>query len=152
MIKGTILLVGCGKMGGALLDGWFKQGLNPVDAVVVEPAGRAAVSCCAHHPALTVLPAGKDVPRDFVPDVVLFAVKPQLADNVLPDYQRLVANAPVFLSVIAGKTTGYFRKHLGNDAAIVRAMPNTPASVGKAISALYAARLPARSKNACVKS
>ena len=139
MIKGTILLVGCGKMGGALLDGWFKQGLNPVDAVVVEPGGRAAVSCCAHHRALTVLPAGKDVPRDFVPDVVLFAVKPQLADNVIADYQRLVAHGPVFLSVIAGKSTGYFQKHLGADAAVVRAMPNTPASVGKAISVLYAA-------------
>ncbi len=139
MIKGTILLVGCGKMGGALLEGWFKQGLNPVDAVVVEPGGREAVACCAHHRALTVLPTAKDVPRDFVPDVVLFAVKPQLADGVVADYQRLVARAPVFLSVIAGKTTTYFQKHLGADAAVVRAMPNTPAAIGKAISVLYAA-------------
>jgi pyrroline-5-carboxylate reductase len=139
MIEGTILLVGCGKMGGALLDGWFKRGLSPVDAIVVEPAGRDAVSPCTHHRALSVLPAGRDVPRDFVPDVVLFAVKPQLADSVMPDYKRFAAQHPVFLSVIAGKTTRYFQQHLGPQAAVVRAMPNTPAAIGKAVSVLYAA-------------
>ena len=138
MIEGTILLVGCGKMGGALLDGWFKHGLNPVDAIVVEPAGRAAVAPCATHRALTCLPHARDVPRDFRPDVVVFAVKPQVADQVVPAYASFTAQQPVFLSVIAGKTSTYFQTHLG-PAAIVRAMPNTPAAVGKAISVLYAA-------------
>lgn len=138
-MQGTILLVGCGKMGGALLAGWFKRGLNPVDAIVVEPAGREAVPACVGHPALTVLPTIADVPRDFGPDVVLFAVKPQVADQVVPAYQAFATQRPVYLSVIAGKTTGYFQRHLGDEAAIVRAMPNTPAAVGKAISALYAA-------------
>jgi pyrroline-5-carboxylate reductase len=137
MIEGTILLVGCGKMGGALLDGWFKRGLNPVDVIVVEPAGRAAVSPCASHRALTCLPHAKDVPRDFRPDVVVFAVKPQVTDDVVPAYKTFAAQHPVFLSVIAGKTTAYFQKHLGADA-IVRAMPNTPAAVGKGVSVLYA--------------
>lgn len=139
MIEGTILLVGCGKMGGALLDGWFKCGLNPVDAIVVEPAGREAVGPCASHRALTCLPHVKDVPRDFRPDVVLFAVKPQIADDVIPGYASFAAQQPVFLSVIAGKTAGYFQKHLGAHAAVVRAMPNTPAAIGKGVSALYAA-------------
>ena len=138
MIEGTILLVGCGKMGGALLDGWFKRGLNPVDAIVVEPAGREAVSPCKTHRALACLPHVRDVPRDFRPDVVLFAVKPQIADDVVPAYRHLVADQPVFLSVIAGKTTSYFQQHLGADA-VVRAMPNTPAAIGKSISVLYAA-------------
>ncbi len=139
MIEGTILLVGCGKMGGALLDGWFKHGLNPVDILVVEPAGRGAVRPCADHPALTVLPSVAEVPRDFVPDVVLFAVKPQIADTVVPAYRSFAAQRPVFLSIIAGKTTAYFQRHFAADAAIVRAMPNTPAAVGKAVSVLYAA-------------
>ncbi len=139
MIEGTILLVGCGRMGGALLEGWFKCGLNPVDVIIVEPAGRDTIAPCSKHRALTCLSDAADVPRDFVPDVVLFAVKPQIADGVVPGYRRFAGQAPVFLSVIAGKTTGYFQKHLGEDAAIVRSMPNTPAAVGKAISALYAA-------------
>lgn len=138
-MQGTILLVGCGKMGGALLNGWFKRGLSPVDAIVVEPAGRQSVDACEDHRALTVLPHKNDVPSDFSPDVILFAVKPQVADEVIPAYKSFAAHRPVFLSVIAGKTTAYFRKHLGDDAAVVRAMPNTPAAVGKAISALYAA-------------
>ena len=138
MTFGTILLVGCGKMGSALLDGWFKRGLNPVDAIVVEPAGRDAVLPCASHRALTCLPHVSKIPRDFRPDVVLFAVKPQIADEVVPPYASFTAQRPVFLSVIAGKTTSYFQRHLGT-GAIVRAMPNTPASVGKGVSVLYAA-------------
>ena len=138
MIEGTILLVGCGKMGGALLEGWFKRGLNSVDAIVVEPAGRDAVAPCKTHRALTCLPHVRDVPRDFRPDVILFAVKPQIADQVVPEYKALTAQQPVILSVIAGKTTGYFQERLGT-GAIVRAMPNTPAAIGKSITMLYAA-------------
>ena len=138
-MQGTILLVGCGKMGGALLAGWFKRGLSPVDAIVVEPAGRDSVTACSDHRALTVLPHMTDVPRDFRPDVILFAVKPQVADEVIPAYQAFTAQHPVYLSILAGKPTAYFRKHLGEEAAVVRAMPNTPASIGKGISVLYAA-------------
>lgn len=138
-MQGTILLVGCGKMGGALLDGWFKRGLSPVDAIVVEPAGRDSVTACSDHRALTVLPHMSDVPRDFRPDVILFAVKPQTADQVIPTYRSFTPQHPVFLSVIAGKPTSYFRAHLGDEAAVVRAMPNTPAAVGKAISVLFGA-------------
>ena len=139
MIEGTILLVGCGRMGGALLEGWFKCGLNPVDAIIVEPDGRGTIAPCSKHRALTCLSKVEDVPRDFVPDVVLFAVKPQVADGVIASYRRFAAKQPVFLSVIAGKPTHYFQERLGGSAAVVRAMPNTPAAVAKAISVLYAA-------------
>jgi pyrroline-5-carboxylate reductase len=138
-MQGTILLVGCGKMGGALLRGWFQRGLSPVDTIIVEPTGRDSISVCSDHRALTVLPHMKDVPGDFSPDVILFAVKPQVADQVIPAYKAFAAQRPVFLSVVAGKTTDYFRRHVGDEAAVVRAMPNTPAAVGKAISVLYAA-------------
>jgi pyrroline-5-carboxylate reductase len=139
MIEGTILLVGCGRMGGALIEGWVKCGLNPVDVIIVEPAGRDTIAPCSKHRALSCLSSAAEVPRDFVPDVVVFAVKPQVADSVIGDYRRFTDKAPVFLSVIAGKTTGYFQKYLGADAAIVRCMPNTPAAVGKAVTAMYAA-------------
>ena len=137
-MEGTILLVGCGQMGGALLEGWFKRGMSPVDAMVVEPAGRDAVAPCKTHRALSCVASVRDVPRDLHPDVILFAVKPQVADAVVPEYRTFIAEQPVILSVIAGKTTGYFRERLGTDA-VVRAMPNTPAAIGKAISMLYAA-------------
>ena len=88
---------------------------------------------------LTVLPKAQDVPRDFRPDVVLFAVKPQVAPDVVPQYAHLSRERPVFLSILAGKTISFFKSHLGADAAVVRAMPNTPAAIGKGISALVAA-------------
>ncbi|MGZ6253704.1 MAG: pyrroline-5-carboxylate reductase family protein, partial [Candidatus Binataceae bacterium] len=101
MIEGTILLVGCGRMGGALLEGWIKCGLNPVDAIIVEPTGRDSIRPCGKHRALTCLSDVREVPRDFVPDVVLFAVKPQIADSVVACYKPFAAKQPVFLSVIA---------------------------------------------------
>jgi pyrroline-5-carboxylate reductase len=139
MIEGTLLLVGCGKMGSALLEGWFKRGLNPVDVIIVEPLGRASISVCEKHRALTVLAKAQDIPRDFRPDVVIFAVKPQVAASTVPDYAAFARQHPVFLSILAGKTISFFKSHLGPDAAVVRAMPNTPAAIGKGISVLTAA-------------
>ena len=139
IMRGTILLVGCGKMGGALLEGWFKRGINPVDVMIVEPAGRTAISPCGKHPALSCVAAVRDVPRDFHPDVVVFAVKPQIFDATVPEYARFLSDRPVYLSVVAGKTTAAVRALLGPTAEVVRAMPNTPASVGKGITVCYAA-------------
>lgn len=138
-MRGTILLVGCGKMGGALLEGWFKRGVNPVDVMIVEPAGRASVTPCGHHPALGCVPSVREVPRDFHADVVVFAVKPQVFDATIPEYKRFLPDRPVFLSVVAGKTTGAIRALLDPTAEVVRAMPNTPAAVGKGITVCYAA-------------
>ncbi|MDX2142100.1 MAG: pyrroline-5-carboxylate reductase [Rhodospirillaceae bacterium] len=140
MIEGAILLVGCGKMGSALLEGWLKHGLNPVDVIIVEPAGRASIPCCAKHPALTVLARAADVPADFRPDVIVFAVKPQVADAVVPDYRRFARDKPLFLSIAAGKTIAFFKAKLGAMAAVVRGMPSTPAAIGKGISVLVASR------------
>jgi pyrroline-5-carboxylate reductase len=84
------------------------------------------------------VPAITDVPKDFHPDVVVFAIKPQIADQTIPSYARFVSDRPVFLSVIAGKTTDGLRAFLGPSAEVVRAMPNTPASIAKGITALYA--------------
>ncbi len=138
MIEGTILLVGCGNMGGALLKGWFAHGLNPVDVMVVEPAGRDSVAAAADHHALCVLTDAAEIPSDFTPDVIVFAVKPQVADDVIPAYAKFATSGAVYLSVVAGLQVSKLEQLLGGQAAVVRAMPNTPAAVGQGMSVLFA--------------
>lgn len=134
-VSASVLLVGCGKMGRALLDGWLDQGL-PADAVrVVEPSAalRDAVSA---RGVLAVADAAS-LPHPLRPDVTVLAVKPQAMEAVVPDYRRF-ATGTVFLSIAAGKPIAWFQQRLGPDAAIVRAMPNTPAAVRRGMTVLCA--------------
>lgn len=126
-----ILLVGCGRMGGALLSGWIAQGFDPKAIVVVEPNQ-------VPEGVLRVA-AAKDIPQDFTPTVVMLAVKPQMMDAVLPAYARFSGQA-LFLSIAAGRTLASFEKALGANAAIVRSMPNTPAAVGRGVTVACANR------------
>ncbi len=123
-----ILLVGCGRMGSAMLAGWREQGL--ATSIAVDPAPTAANSA---GPDLTVVPHIGAVPDDFAPAAVVFAVKPQNAAETLPLYRRFAGKA-VFLSIMAGRTIGGMRALLGDAAAIVRAMPNTPAAVRQGVT------------------
>lgn len=123
-----ILLVGCGRMGSAMLSGWREQGLS--DSVAVDPAPGAAASA---GPDLTVVPDAGAIPPGFAPSAVVFAVKPQNAAETLPFYRRF-AGQVVFLSIMAGRTIGGIRTLLGDGAAIVRAMPNTPAAVRQGVT------------------
>jgi pyrroline-5-carboxylate reductase len=123
-----ILLVGCGRMGSAMLAGWREQGLAA--SVAVDPAPAAAGWGGAD---LTVVPDVAAVPDGFAPSAVVFAVKPQNAAETLPLYRRLAGKA-VFLSIMAGRTIGGIRALLGDAAAIVRAMPNTPAAVRQGVT------------------
>ena len=132
-MTGRLLLVGCGKMGGALLKGWLDGGTAPSEITVVEPAGAGNVP-----PGPAVHDSADSLDKDLDPAVVVFAVKPQMMDGVLPDYARFVRPATVFLSIAAGTTVAVFERHLGGSAAIVRSMPNTPAAVGRGITAAVA--------------
>ncbi len=123
-----ILLVGGGRMGSAMLAGWIEQGLAP--SVVVDPAPAAARLAGA---AVRVVTAPEAVPGEFAPEAVVLAVKPQEAARVLPAYARHAPGA-VFLSIMAGRTLGGMRALLGDPAAIVRAMPNTPAAVRQGVT------------------
>lgn len=129
-----VLLVGCGKMGSALLSGWLAAGRTgpQAPAVVVEPAPAAAAF--AGQAGVRVVGEAAAIPADLVPGVVVFAVKPQGMEQVVPAYHRYVTPATVFLSIAAGRTLGFFARHLGNEAAVVRSMPNTPAAVGRGIT------------------
>lgn len=120
-----IVLVGGGKMGGALLGGWLKGPVGPADVVVVEP-DRAAAKRLADL-GVAVLPdaAAAQPPAG----VVVFAVKPQIMDAVVPGYGAFANPETVVLSIAAGCPMARFERHLGA-VPIVRAMPNTPAAIG----------------------
>ncbi len=122
---GGLLLVGSGKMGGAMLEGWLEQGLRPEELAVVEPfeGNRPKVA------GARIVGTGGELASDFRPQTVVLAVKPQSMDQALPPLQRFADSGAVFLSIAAGKTLGYFYARLGNGAKLVRSMPNTPAAV-----------------------
>ncbi|HEY1298963.1 MAG TPA: pyrroline-5-carboxylate reductase [Stellaceae bacterium] len=133
----TLLLVGCGKMGTALLNGWTASGAA-ARFVVVEPEG--APPELADRPNIAWHTAAESVPQAAAPDAVVFAVKPQVIDDVLPGYRRWVRPQTLFVSIVAGKTMAGISRHLG-PAALVRTMPNTPAAIGRGITVACASPL-----------
>ena len=125
-----ILLVGCGKMGGSLLNGWLTQKVS-AQISVVEPMQ------LDFPDGINLYSEVSSLPVDYKPSVVVFAVKPQLMDEVVAGYARFVSENTLFLSIAAGKPISYFAASL-IEGAIVRAMPNTPAAVHRGITVLCA--------------
>ena len=132
-----LLLVGCGKMGGALLAGWLSRGLASDNITIVEPAADLASAIRAKH-GVTVVAAAAELPVDLRPAALVFAVKPQMMDEVVPHFRRFAETGAWALSIAAGTTIGSVQNRLGPEAAIVRAMPNTPAAIARGITALCA--------------
>jgi pyrroline-5-carboxylate reductase len=128
----SLLLVGGGRMGGAMLAGWRELGL--ASSVVVDPSPEAS-SLAA--PGVVVVPSAASIPLGFTPEAVILAVKPQMAVEALPAYARFAGRA-VFISIMAGKTLHAIGAMLGVKSALVRAMPNTPASVRQGITVAVA--------------
>ena len=126
-----ILLIGCGRMGSALFAGWQADGLSP--SMVVDPAGAAPP---APHRAVQDV---SGLPEGFRPAAVILAIKPQLADQAMRAVAPWTRDA-VVLSIMAGRTLVGLRAALPDAAAIVRAMPNTPAAIGRGISVAIAER------------
>ena len=123
-----ILLVGCGRMGSAMLSGWRERGLAAVGRG--RPGARRGASGRSG-------PDGGGgrcrYPGGLFPAAVVLAVKPQSAAEALPPHARFAGKA-VFLSIMAGRTIGGISGLLGAEAAIVRAMPNTPAAVRQGVT------------------
>jgi pyrroline-5-carboxylate reductase len=135
-----VLLVGCGKMGTAMLRGW-RAGNAAARFLVVEPEGAPAELASASNVEWHLTP---DALRSGeAPEAVVFAVKPQTVDAVLPHYRRWVRPETVFVSIVAGKTLAGLGRHLG-PAPLVRAMPNTAAAIGRAITVACATPLVTR--------
>lgn len=133
-----LLLLGCGKMGGAMLSGWLERGLSP-ETVVVEPNAEAVAAFAGRvrHVATTA-----EIPAGFRPACAILATKPQEAPNALPPLAELASpgagGETVFLSIMAGRTVAGMTAMLGGSAAVVRAMPNTPAAVRQGFTAAFA--------------
>ena len=126
-----ILLVGCGKMGGALLSGWLKQNIKASNISVIEPQKNNLDIFLKD--GVNLYSKFEDLHYLYKPDFVLFAVKPQMMDEIVPDY-KYFSGKTTFISIAAGKTITYFESLLGKKSAIIRAMPNTPAAVGRGIT------------------
>jgi pyrroline-5-carboxylate reductase len=124
----SILLVGCGRMGSAMLSGWREQGLAPSFAVDPAPSTGAFAGS-----DMTLVADAAAIPDGFAPAAVVLAVKPQNAAATLPAYARFAPNI-VFLSIMAGRTIAGLGSAIGASAAIVRAMPNTPAAVRQGVT------------------
>jgi pyrroline-5-carboxylate reductase len=134
-LSAPLVLLGCGKMGGALLAGWLDRGLEASAVHVVEPSAAALAGFAAA--GLSRVDAASDLAPGLRPDVALLAVKPQVMAAAMAGLERF-AGSTLFVSIAAGKTIGFFEERLGGDAAVVRAMPNTPAAVGRGMTVLCA--------------
>ncbi len=131
-------------MGGALLAGWLDRGMAAADVCVVEP-GPAAAEWAAR---VRVVAGADQVPADFVPDVVMLAVKPQAMAEVVPLHAG--RRGAVYLSIAAGKPLAFFESLLGAAAPVVRAMPNTPAAVRRGMTvAIASAAVDSRQRDLC---
>lgn len=122
-----LVLLGCGKMGSAMLAGWLKRGVDPASVWVLDP-----------HPGDWLAATGVHI-NAGVPDtpaVVILAVKPQMMDDALPVLAPLGNGSVLFVSIAAGTPIAKFASLLGAQTPIIRAMPNTPAAVGRGITAL----------------
>jgi pyrroline-5-carboxylate reductase len=130
-LAGPLLLVGAGKMGGALLEGWLQQGLDPATVFIQDPAPPPAVAALAARHGIA---AGTAPDLPAAPSVILLAVKPELTSKLLPVVEPMIGARTVVLSIAAGRTLASLSRHLPPGTAIVRAMPNTAAAVGRSIT------------------
>lgn len=131
---GPIVLVGAGNMGGAMLAGWLKSGVPGASVLVIDPGPAPAMQKLIADNGVRHVTAA---PVGMVAGVLFVAVKPQVMDIVLPPLKGLVGPETVVVSVAAGKTLGNLEAHLGQ-AAMVRAMPNTPAMIGRGVTGAFA--------------
>jgi pyrroline-5-carboxylate reductase len=128
--SGTLVLVGAGKMGSALLEGWLRLGLAPNKVAVIEPSPSADVSALGKggmslNPDLQAL-------RD--PAVLVLAVKPQIAAEAIAPLRAIVGANTLVISIMAGRTLQFLATAFDRAGALVRAMPNTPAAIGRGIT------------------
>lgn len=132
----SLLLVGCGNMGRALLERWqHASGIAHFD--IIEPHHAQAAS-----PRVTWYQKLEALPSENTPDIIVFAVKPQQLAELLPAYKTRFGARPLYISIAAGKSLDFFCRYLGRDAHVVRVMPNTPALIGEGMSVLCAPGLP----------
>ena len=132
--SGLLVLVGAGKMGGALLEGWLRFGLDAKRVAVLEPQPLPQIAALAKdgvrlNPAAGMLADAA---------AIVIAVKPQIAAEALPPLAPMIGAATVVISIMAGRTLDFIAAALNKPCAVVRAMPNTPAAIGRGITVAVA--------------
>lgn len=131
-LEGPLLIAGAGKMGTALISGLLEAGLRPGQVVIQDPAPSLEVQDFVIREGVRCAPAITDL--DTPPAVILVAVKPQMMDAVMPGLAQLAGPRTLLLSIAAGRTIASFERFLTAGAAVIRAMPNTPAAIGAGIT------------------
>jgi len=129
-VPGLLVLVGAGKMGGALLDGWLRFGLDPANVAIIEPQPSPQISALANR-GVRLNPDAGGFGRVAA---IVIAVKPQVAEQVMPALAPMIAASTVVVSIMAGRTLQFLSRALTAPCALVRAMPNTPAAIGRGIT------------------
>lgn len=122
-----LVMLGCGKMGSALLKGWIASGLSTAAVHVIDPYPSDWLQS-------TGVRINADLPDD--PAVLMVAVKPQMMQDALPQVSRFGGGGTLILSIAAGTPINAFEAAFGEGTRVIRSMPNTPAAVGKGITAI----------------
>ena len=130
--KMNIAVIGCGKMGGALIQNWVNADLLQ-SAQILDP--NDIDESLTSHPDLFHVKLMESISFDKI-DAIILAVKPQILENICHELRPYINAHSLIISIAAGKSLSFFEQTLGTDKAIIRAMPNTPASIGKGASVL----------------
>jgi len=130
----SLVLVGAGKMGGAMAKGWLDTGLPASSLTIIEPNPSPEIASLAATRGFALNPNNAVPP----PEMLVLAVKPQSLEQVAPQIGRLAGKHTLVLSIIAGKTIANLLARLPEARAVVRAMPNTPAAIGRGVTAAFA--------------
>ena len=130
-----ICLIGCGKMGAALLEGWRK--LSVINEItVVEPSKINVSKNIKEKNNIFFYDHLSKIKFNYLPDVVILAVKPQIMETVLLELKKLEIKSSCWLTIAAGLPIKFYENILGKNQSIVRTIPNTPASILKGVTAI----------------
>lgn len=127
VLAGPLWLIGCGNMGGAMLDRWIADGVDPAAITVVTRSPRDVPAGVTH---------ATTIPQDRAPAIVVLAIKPQQLDTVAPDLAPRIAGVPLLISILAGVEEAALARRF-DAATMVRAMPNLPVAIGQGVVALH---------------
>lgn len=131
LFPASLVLVGAGKMGGAMLDGWLDAGLEAKRITIIDPLPSEELTKLAAARGIDLNP----IPSSLkAPEVLVLGIKPQMLDAAAPTLNPLASSSTLVVSILAGKTIDNLSSRLTHARAIVRAMPNLPASVGRGIT------------------
>ncbi|MDO9429179.1 MAG: pyrroline-5-carboxylate reductase, partial [Methylobacterium sp.] len=134
-LPASLVLVGAGRMGAAMMQGWLAMGLPAASLTILDPVPAPDLAAACADRGVRLNPPLAEIPA---PDVLVLAIKPQMLDTAAPGLAPLAGPDTLILSILAGKRIADLSGRFPAAGAIVRAMPNTPAAIGRGISGVAA--------------